>query len=57
MEFDNYFKLELEAKNVNESFAQIFVAAVCGSSGAFVSGGKSSVRRGEGRIYVSEFFD
>ncbi len=29
MEFDNYFKLEIEAKNVNESFARGVVAMFC----------------------------
>lgn len=29
MEFDNYFKLEFEAKNVNESFARSVVAMFC----------------------------
>ena len=29
MEFDNYFKLELDAKNVNESFARSTVAMFC----------------------------
>ena len=29
MEFDNYFKLEFEAKNVNESFARGVVALFC----------------------------
>ena len=29
MEFDNYFKLELDAKNVNESFARGVVAMFC----------------------------
>lgn len=29
MEFDNYFKLELDAKNVNESFARGVVALFC----------------------------
>ncbi len=29
MEFDNYFKLELDAKNVNESFARGTVAMFC----------------------------
>ena len=29
MEFDNYFKLEIDAKNVNESFARGVVAMFC----------------------------
>ena len=29
MEFDNYFKLELDAKNVNEGFARSAVAMFC----------------------------
>ena len=29
MEFDNYFKLELDAKNVNEGFARGVVAMFC----------------------------
>lgn len=29
MEFDNYFKLEIDAKNVNESFARGVVALFC----------------------------
>lgn len=29
MEFDNYFKLELEAKNINEGFARGVVAMFC----------------------------
>ena len=29
MEFDNYFKLEFEAKNINESFARGVVALFC----------------------------
>ena len=29
MEFDNYFKLEIEAKNINESFARGVVALFC----------------------------
>ena len=29
MEFDNYFKLEFEAKNINESFARGVVAMFC----------------------------
>ena len=31
MEFDNYFKLELEAKNINEGFARGVVAMFCAS--------------------------
>ena len=29
MEFDNYFKLEIEAKNINESFARGVIALFC----------------------------
>ncbi|MBQ8451508.1 MAG: anti-sigma F factor [Clostridia bacterium] len=32
MEFDNYFKLEFEAKNVNESFARSVAAVFCTTS-------------------------
>lgn len=34
MQFDNYFKLEIEAKRINESFARGAVAMFCTETSA-----------------------